>query len=163
MKQQMTSKQAELNSRIESTNGQLTASSQALAAAKAAEEAAKKHWKRQQTLTMQPVRANSNQILLLTKTPAKANHLLTISRRHLLRNLRIPRSLPAEIPPAAQITAAITIRLIQEIRSRRPIIQLPRSLLLLPKQATSFCLRQFWNARQAEADTTGFSLLLPSL
>lgn len=155
MKQQMTSKQAELNSRIESTNGQLTASSQALAAAKAAEEAAKKHWKRQQTLTMQPVRVNSNQILLLT-----------ISRRHLLRNLRIPRSLPAEIPPAAQITAAITIitiRLIQEIRSRRPIIQLPRSLLLLPKQATSFCLRQFWNARQAEADTTGFSLLLPSL
>ena len=42
MKQEMTSKQSELNSRISSTSGQLSASSQALAKAKAAEEAAKK-------------------------------------------------------------------------------------------------------------------------
>ena len=42
MKQEMTSKQSELNSRISSTSGQLSASAQALAKAKAAEEAAKK-------------------------------------------------------------------------------------------------------------------------
>ena len=164
MKQEMTSKQSELNSRISSTSGQLSASSQALAKAKAAEEAAKKAL---ETTTDSYHAAGTEELASNHSSDKNSGKNQSSSDQKQESSSQKPedhqKTIRRRLILEVQTTATITTRAIPGHRNRAQADRQHRSLLLLPRRQTLSCLRLFWNVRQVLAAMMGCLLLPPSL